>query len=121
MGEWIYRSTFSLSRHLLELSDQIHASAALSQWEKPPVPIGYEARRSSEPLRKIWRRENSLPYQDTNSDPSVVQSVANLYTDCTTRLYNIVIRQENKPVYTRSAFSQLLRISYYTLHSNYVI
>jgi hypothetical protein len=30
----------------------------------------------------IWRRENSWPYRDWNSDPSVVQPVASRYTDC---------------------------------------
>jgi hypothetical protein len=29
----------------------------------------------------IWRRENSLPYGNSNSDFSVVQSVASRYTD----------------------------------------
>jgi hypothetical protein len=28
-----------------------------------------------------WRRENSLPYWDLNSDPSVVQPVASRYTN----------------------------------------
>jgi hypothetical protein len=29
----------------------------------------------------MWRRENSRPYRDSKSDPSVVQSVASRYTD----------------------------------------
>jgi hypothetical protein len=29
-----------------------------------------------------WRRENSWSYRDSNSDPSIVQSVASRYTDC---------------------------------------
>jgi hypothetical protein len=29
----------------------------------------------------IWRRENSWPYQDSDSDPSVVEPVASCYTD----------------------------------------
>jgi hypothetical protein len=28
-----------------------------------------------------WRRENSSPYRDSNSDPSVVQPVTSRYTD----------------------------------------
>jgi hypothetical protein len=28
-----------------------------------------------------WRRENSWPYRDSNSDPLVVQLVASCYTD----------------------------------------
>jgi hypothetical protein len=35
-----------------------------------------------EPVWTLWRRENSWPYRDSNSDPSVVQSVASRYTDC---------------------------------------
>jgi hypothetical protein len=30
-----------------------------------------------------WRRENSWPYRDSNSDLSAVQPVASRYTDCT--------------------------------------
>jgi hypothetical protein len=32
--------------------------------------------------RTVWRRENSLPYWESNSDPSIVQPVASRYTDC---------------------------------------
>jgi hypothetical protein len=34
-----------------------------------------------EPVWTTWRRQNSWPYQDSNSDPSVVQPVASRYTD----------------------------------------
>jgi hypothetical protein len=43
MGEWMYRSTFSWTRHQLEVSGQLHAPAALSPGKEPPVPIGQEA------------------------------------------------------------------------------
>jgi hypothetical protein len=36
---------------------------------------------TSEPVWTIWRRENSWPDRDSNSDPSVVQPVASRYTD----------------------------------------
>jgi hypothetical protein len=36
---------------------------------------------TSEPIWTIWRRENSSSYWDSNSDPSVVQSVVSRYTD----------------------------------------
>jgi hypothetical protein len=36
---------------------------------------------TAEPVWTIWRGENSLPYRDSNSDPSVVQPVASHYTD----------------------------------------
>jgi hypothetical protein len=29
----------------------------------------------------MWRRENSWPYRESNSDPSVIQSVASRYPD----------------------------------------
>jgi hypothetical protein len=29
-----------------------------------------------------WRRENSWPYRDSNSDASVIQPVVSSYTDC---------------------------------------
>jgi hypothetical protein len=50
--------------------------------EESPVPTRYEAGWVPEPVWTTWRRENSWPYQDSNSDPSVVQPVASRYTDC---------------------------------------
>jgi hypothetical protein len=81
MWEWMYRSTFSWPRHYLEVSGQLHATAALPPGKEPLVPIVYEVGWTSEPVWKIWRRENYCPYRDSNSDPSVVQPVASRYTD----------------------------------------
>jgi hypothetical protein len=81
MGEWMYRSTFSWHRHWLKVSRQLHAPAALSPRKKPPVPIGYEAGWTPEPVWTVWRSENSWPHRDSNSDLSVVQPVASRYTD----------------------------------------
>jgi hypothetical protein len=39
----------------------------------PPTPTGYEAGWAPEPVWMLWRRENSWPYRDSNSDPSAVQ------------------------------------------------
>jgi hypothetical protein len=39
MREWMYRSTFSWPLHYLEVSGQLHASAALPPWKEPPLPI----------------------------------------------------------------------------------
>jgi hypothetical protein len=80
-GEWMYRSTFSWPRHWLEVSGQLHAQAALPPGKEPSVPIGEEVRWTSEPVWTIWKRENSWPYRDSNSDLSVVQPVASRYTD----------------------------------------
>jgi hypothetical protein len=44
-----------------------------------PVPIGKKAGWASKPVWTTWRRENSWPYRDSNSD--VVQPVTSRYTD----------------------------------------
>jgi hypothetical protein len=49
--------------------------------ERAPVPIRQEAGCAPELIWTMWRRENSWPYRDSNSDPSVVQPVASRYTD----------------------------------------
>jgi hypothetical protein len=51
-------------------------------WGESPVPIGKGAWWAPEPVWTTWGRTNSWPYQDSNSDPSVVQPVANRYTNC---------------------------------------
>jgi hypothetical protein len=38
----MYRFTFSFPLHWVELSDQLHFPAALTQQKEPPVPIGQE-------------------------------------------------------------------------------
>jgi hypothetical protein len=58
--------------------------AALSPGKEPEVPIIQEGWWTPEPIWTIWRRQNSWPYQDTKSDPSVVHPVASRYTDCST-------------------------------------
>jgi hypothetical protein len=51
---------------------------------RAPVPFGYGAGWVPEPTWSTWRRENSWPYWDSNSDLSIVQPVATHYTDCAT-------------------------------------
>jgi hypothetical protein len=58
------------------MSGQLHAPAALPHGKEPPVPIGPQSRSG-----RLGVRENSSPYLDSNSDPSVVQPVASRYTD----------------------------------------
>jgi hypothetical protein len=60
---------------------QLHAPAALPPGKEPPVPIEYEIGWTREPVWTTWRIENSWPYRDSNSEPSVVQPVASRYTD----------------------------------------
>jgi hypothetical protein len=63
------------------VSGQLRAPAALPPGEETPVPIEEEAGCTPDPVWTTWRRENSWPYRDLNSDPSVVQPVASRYTD----------------------------------------
>jgi hypothetical protein len=83
-GEWMYRSTFSWPRHQMEVSGQLHVPAALPPGKEPLVPTGQEVGWTPEPVWMIWRRGNSWPYQDLNSDPSVVQPIASHYTNYAT-------------------------------------
>jgi hypothetical protein len=62
----------------MKLSGQLHALATF-----PLVPIGWEVGWTPEPVWTTWRRENSWPYWDSNSVPSVTQPVASHYTDYT--------------------------------------
>jgi hypothetical protein len=52
------------------VSGQLHAPTSLPPEKESPVPIGYEVGRAPEQVRTTWRRENSWPYQDSNSDTS---------------------------------------------------
>jgi hypothetical protein len=56
------------------VSGQLHAPAALLPGKELPLPtpIGYEAGWVPEPVWTLWRRQNSWPYRDSNSDPSAV-------------------------------------------------
>jgi hypothetical protein len=47
--------------------------------EKAPVPAGQEVGWTPGPVWTMLGRENFRPYQDTNSDPLVVQPVASHY------------------------------------------
>jgi hypothetical protein len=65
----------------------VTSALALTEWSasRPaalrPVSIGYEVGWTPEPVWTLWRRESSLLYRDSNSEPSFVQPVASLYTD----------------------------------------
>jgi hypothetical protein len=78
-GEWMYRSTSFWPQHQLELSGQLHTPAALPLEKEPLVTTGQETGWAPEPIWMTWRRENSLPYQDLKSDPSVIQPIASWY------------------------------------------
>jgi hypothetical protein len=80
-GEWRYSSTIFWPVYYMEVSGQFHVPAASPPRKEPPVPIGQEAGWTPEPVWTTWRRENSCPHRDSNSDRSVVQPVASRYTD----------------------------------------
>jgi hypothetical protein len=85
----------------MDVSGQLHAPVALPPGKESPVPIGYEAGWAPEPVCTTWRRENSLTYRGSNSDPSVVQPVASRYTDYASlhrRCIRNVVRAKYKTV-----------------------
>jgi hypothetical protein len=94
MGDRTNRSTFCWPRHLLEVSGQIHAPVALPQGKEPPLPIGQEVGWTPEPVCMTCTRENSWPYRDSNSDSSVVQTVASSAIE--NRLSNCLEGEENQ-------------------------
>jgi hypothetical protein len=73
------------------VSGQLHAPAALPPGKEPPVPTAYEAGWVPEAVWTMWRTENSWPYRDSNSYPSVVQLVASRYTDYAIPAHIIII------------------------------
>jgi hypothetical protein len=83
MGEWMYGSIYSSSHRYLEVSGHLYAPVALLPGQETPVPIGYEAEWTSEPVWKSRRGGKSCLHRDSNSDPSAIQPVASRYTDCT--------------------------------------
>jgi hypothetical protein len=50
------------------VNGQVEDPAALPAWKETPITIGYEIGWT------MWRRENSWPSQNSNSNPSVVQA-----------------------------------------------
>jgi hypothetical protein len=84
MGEWMYRPTFFLPLHQLEVSSQFDAQAALHQGEDSRIPIAYEAIWASEKRRFFALPEIELqPFGRTA--PSQSQ-----YRLCSIRVYTCV-------------------------------
>jgi hypothetical protein len=83
------------------VSGQLHAPDALPLGKELPLPIGSQAGWAPEPVWTTWRRESSWPYRDSNTDPSVVQSVVSRYTDYAPITTNniIVFRRYNCLIY----------------------
>jgi hypothetical protein len=62
---------------------------------QPPVPIGLDVGWTPEPVCTTWWSENCLPYRDSSSEPSLVQTVGSSYTDCATaaRKHNFTLHE----------------------------
>lgn len=63
------------------MRDLPHAQVTLPLEKEPLVHNRQEAGWATEPVRTIWRQENSWPYQDSNSKHSVIQTIASRYTN----------------------------------------
>jgi hypothetical protein len=61
------------------VNGQLHAPAALSPGEDPPVPIGQEAGLAPEPFWTLWRREKFL--DPAGERTSAFQPVDRRYTN----------------------------------------
>jgi hypothetical protein len=77
--EWRYRSTFSSSRHYMEVRDQLHSPYALPPGKDLPVPNGYEVGWASEPGWRLWSREKCLGPAEIRKP--VAQPILRQYTD----------------------------------------
>jgi hypothetical protein len=63
----------------MEVSDQVHTSAALPPWKELLACLGYEAGWASEPVWTLWSRWKSpVPTRDQTL---TVQPVAHHYTN----------------------------------------
>jgi hypothetical protein len=58
MGGVMYRSTSSLPRYYLEMSDQLHAPASLSLRKFPLILFGWMCGWVAEPDWTMWRNEH---------------------------------------------------------------
>jgi hypothetical protein len=59
-------------------------------------------------VRTTWRKHNSLIYRGSNSDSSVVQSVASRYTDCAIPAPHCSQYKCESKYYMKIAFDRLL-------------
>jgi hypothetical protein len=87
----MYRSTFSLPRHYLEVSD------VYSQGKRPRYPLDRKLAGPQSRSRRLGEQKILAPHRDSNFDPSIVQIVASRYTDDAI-LAPQIGRRENKNV-----------------------
>jgi hypothetical protein len=98
-GEWMSRSKFSWPWHQLQVSGQFQAPGCITPGERAPAAhwiegwLGLRAGLDDKEIKNSWL------YRDSNSDPSVFQSVASRYTsNRTKRIMVLSIRLYKKPL-----------------------
>jgi hypothetical protein len=75
---------------------------------EPPVPIGW-VDAGLEDVKK----KNSCLYRDSNSDPSVVESVASRYTDYAMRLYEKITNRNYDYVKIRDFIYYIIKLCWF--------
>jgi hypothetical protein len=88
----------------------------------PRSPLARRLGGPPGPVWTTWRSKNSWKYRDSNSDPSVVQPVANRYTDCpipAQSFGNNIIKHHSslQEVFHLVTLAPLLWV-YYTFHKD---
>jgi hypothetical protein len=78
MGEWMYHIFLTSA-----LPEGEWSASCTSRFTPGERAHWIGGRWTPEPIWTTWRRENSWPDRDSNSDPSVVQPAASRYTDYT--------------------------------------
>jgi hypothetical protein len=81
MGECMYRPTLSWPRVLVGGEWSASRPGRFTPEKEPSVPIVQEVGWTPETLWTTWRRKNSWPHRDSNSDPLGVEPVGSRYTD----------------------------------------
>jgi hypothetical protein len=69
----MYRSMYSWLQHWLEASSQLHPRGRYS--------LDWRLGGPQSPVWKVWKREKSCPYRNSNSDLSAVQHIPSRNTD----------------------------------------
>jgi hypothetical protein len=73
-------SSTILTRHCMDVTGDLNASAALPPFKEPTVPVGLEIGWDPEPGLMPYTGEKSWPYRDSNSS-SGVHYIVNRYID----------------------------------------
>jgi hypothetical protein len=86
----MYRSTFCLSQHKLEVSGQLHAPAALPRGKSPPYPLDRRVGGPNDRSGRHGEVKILAPTGTRTSDPLVFQPVASHYTDYAIPAFTVI-------------------------------